>query len=60
MAKSQYLEAAEKLEKMILEYPELYAVLKNGANTLREKYQKRHKTYLKTKESKNDNNKEEI
>ena len=54
MKKSQYLEAAEKLEKMILEYPELYEVLKNGANTLRKKYQKRHETYLKTKESKND------
>ena len=56
MKKSQYLEAAEKLENMISEYPELYPILKNGANTLREKYQKRHKTYLKTKE----NNKEEI
>ena len=57
MAKSQYLEAAEKLENMISEYPELSEILKNGANTLREKYQKRHNTYLKTKES---HNKEEI
>ena len=54
MKKSQYLEAAEKLENMISEYPELSEILKNGANTLREKYQKRHKTYLKTKENKND------
>ena len=60
MKKSQYLEAAEKLENMILDYPELYEVLKNGANALRKKYQKRHKTYLKTKENKNDHNKEEI
>lgn len=54
MKKSQYLEAAEKLENMILDYPVLEEILKNGANTLREKYQKRHETYLKTKENKND------
>lgn len=54
MKKSQYLEAANRLENMITEYPELSEILKNGANILREKYQKRHETYLKTKGNKND------